>query len=555
MTFTALRQCLDRGRSSKDENFGAFMRNRRIPWPLSAVTSGQSAVPSDVLDVLLDLAVNWRVALWFDVTVSSALAHDVAPVVIIGERGDVPALLVEQLEKLDDAAYDDVARKLSGFLSSGRVTLDGVALQELRRDEAAFRKVLLGGDDEDEPFDDLVPLSYVTAVFGNGASSAEWARLLNKHLNSAVNISTDAKLLIMNEPRFAKIGGLVDSMPTSRILNVVGWTFAYSYAWIVNTDFDFLSSSTEGLSEYIQCFVVVQESFGIAQAISLYRSAFSPYERQGVNAALSWMALALLRSLRGSPRITKSTKTEAQSKIYSLASSRQLWPPEPDLQGGTIYANFSRAAKNFFETWLESRKALRATLATPYYDSLMMSRYRWPSGSVLYLYALNELRLSLTALFPPSYRHGGSAVMTYAGLGFNFARQALRSVDLRRRALDAAGRDTSWWQPGKPGESPCRLDVAGSVAERRWVADLFTLDVALAAMELSSEGNPNKRPLRLKSLESLTASQTFYVSYCSHYCAEPDGRRRCNLAMNGSEFGTSFDCHPEQPTPQTCVFV
>ncbi|XP_075557281.1 endothelin-converting enzyme 1-like [Dermacentor variabilis] len=558
MTFTALRQCLDRGRTSEDETFVAFMRNRRIPWPLSAVTSGQSAVPSDVLDVLFDLAVNWRVALWFDITVSSAWAHDGVPAVIISERGDVPALRMEQLDELDDVAYDDVARKLSGFLSSGQVTLNGMALQELRRDEAAFRQVLLGGDHEDEPFDDLVLLSEVTAVFGNGASSAEWARLLKKHLNSAVNVSADTKLLIMNEPRFAKIGGLVYSMPSSRILNVVGWMFAYSYAWIVNADFDFLSPSTEGLAEYIQCFVAVQESFGTAQALSLYRSAFSPYERRGVNVTLNWTARALLGSVRTSPRIAKSTKTEAQSKIYSLASSRQLWPPEPNLQGGTldsICANCSRGAKNFFETWLESRKALRATLATPYYDSLMLSRYRWPSGSVLYLYSSNELRLSLTALFPPSYRRRGSAAMTYAGLGFNLARQALRSVDLRGRALDAAGRNASWWQPGKPGESPCRLDVAESVAERRWVADLFALDVALAAMELSSEGNPNKRPLRLKSLESLTASQTFYISYCSHYCAELDGRRRCNLAMNASQFSTSFDCHPEQPTPQTCVFL
>lgn len=558
MAFTALRQCLDRGRSSEDENFVAFMRDRRIPWPLSAVAPGQNAVSSDVLDVLLDLAVNWRVALWFDVTVSTAWAHDGAPVVIISEHGDVPGLRMEQLE-LNDTAYDGVARKLSGFLSSGRVKLDDVALKELRRDEAAFRKVLLSGDDGDERFDDLVPLSDVTVVFGNGASSAEWTRLLNKHLNGAVNVSADTRLLITNEPRFARIGGLVDSMPASRILNVVGWTFAYSYAWIVNADFDFLSPSTEGLAEYIQCFVAVQESFGIVQAIPLYRRAFDPYERQKVNATLKWTSLALLRSVRASPRIAKSTKTEAQSKVYSLASSRQLWPPEPHhLQGGSldlIYANFTGDAKNFFGTWLESRKALRTTMATPYYDNLMTSRYRWPSGSVLYLYALNELRLSLAALFPPSYRRSGSAAMTYAGLGFNLARQALRSVDLRGRELDSAGRNTSWWQPGKPGESPCRLDVAESVAERRSIADLFALDVALAAMKLSSQENRDKRTTRLKSLEFLTATQTFYVSYCSHYCGEPDGRRRCNLAMNGSEFGRSFHCRPEQPTPQTCVFV
>ncbi|KAH7942933.1 hypothetical protein HPB52_002708 [Rhipicephalus sanguineus] len=419
----AAKRCLDTSRGSEDETFVTFMRNRKLSWPHPAAASGHKAVPSDVLDVLLDLAVNWRVALWFDVTVSS-WTRDGDAVVIVGEHGDVPTLRMEQLAEFDDASYDDVARNLCAFLSGGRVALDGATLEELRRDETAFRKVLLSGDEEDEPYDDLVLLSDVTEVFGKAASSMEWTSLLSKYLNSVINVSADTKLLIMNERRFASIGGLVGSIPVSRLLNVVGWTFAYAYAWIVNTDFDFLSAGT---------------------AVDLARKRV---------------------------------------------------------------------------------------------------QYRWHSGSVLYLYALNELRLSLSALFPPSYLRGGSGAMTYAGLDFNLARQALRSVDLRGRALDGAGQNISW------------LDVAKSVAERRSITDLFALDLALAAMQQASEKDREKRPLRLKYLEGLTATQTFYVSYCSHYCGEPSGRRQCNVAMNGSDFGASFSCpHPKQPTSQACVFV
>ncbi|KAH6942215.1 hypothetical protein HPB50_001784 [Hyalomma asiaticum] len=561
MALDAAKKCLDRSRISEIEKFVAFMHNRKIPWPLPSRTPSQNAAPPDVLDVLLDLAINWRVALWFDVTVSSSWTRDDERIVIIGEQGGVPALRMEQLAELDDVAYDDVARNLSAVLSGGRVTLDGATLEELRRDEAVFRQTLLSVDEEDEIYDDLVPLSDVTEVFGNAVSSALWTRLLSKHLNDVINVSSDTKLLIMNERRFGRVGGLVDSTPASRLLNVVGWTFAYAYAWIVNADFGFTSrSALEDLErERVLCFVAVQESFGIAQALPLYRNTFSQHQRQEVNDTLSWTTLAVVKSVQASPRIAKSTKTEAQGKIYALASSRQLWPPETYSREGSldsIYANFTGDDKNFLQAWLGSREALRVTLAIPYYDNIMMSRYRWQTGSVLYLYSLNELRLSLSALLPPSYLRSGSGAMTYAGLGFNLARQVLRSVDLRGRVLDGAGRNTSWWQLRKPRESPCRLDASRSHAERRSIADLFALDVALTAMQKSSERNREKRFLRLKSLEGLSATQTFYVSYCSHYCGEPEGRRKCNVAMNGSEFDKSFGCHHlQQPTPHECIFV
>ncbi|KAL1438472.1 hypothetical protein MTO96_048083 [Rhipicephalus appendiculatus] len=232
-------------------------------------------------------------------------------------------------------------------------------------------------------------------------------------------------------------------------------------------------------------------------------------------------------------------------KIYPLASSTLLGPPKPHSQDGTldaIYGNFTGGAKHIFEAWLGSREAVRATLATPLYDGLMTSRYRWQSGSVLYLNALNELILSLSALFPPSYLRGGSSAMKHADLSFNLARRALRSVDLRGRALDGAGQNV--WQPGKPGWTSPK-----SVLERRSIADLFTLNLALAAMQQATEeGTARRGPCDLKYLEGLTATQTFYVTYCSHYCGEPGGRRRCNVAMNGSKFGRSSGClHHEQP--------
>lgn len=109
---------------------------------------------------------------------------------------------------------------------------------------------------------------------------------------------------------------------------------------------------------------------------------------------------------------------------------------------------------------------------------------------------------------------------------------------------------------GKTLHAKCRLSTATSPQERRAVADLFALDVALAAME--SGARRNSSPLRLKYLESMDAAQVFYISYCSHFCdSQPPSRARsmCDLAINGSAFGTAFGCQAPPGDARQCLFV
>ncbi|XP_054923598.1 uncharacterized protein [Dermacentor andersoni] len=145
--------------------------------------------------------------------------------------------------------------------------------------------------------------------------------------------------------------------------------------------------------------------------------------------------------------------------------------------------------------------------------------------------------------------------MTYAGLGFQLARQLVRIVDKRGRTLDYDGRPFSWWHE-IAGHVECRLSTATSPQERRAVADLFALDVALAAMADAARGSHS--PLRLQHLEAMSAAQTFYVSYCSHFCdSQPlhHARSMCNLAINGSGFGTAFGCQATPGNARQCLFV
>ncbi|XP_077528117.1 neprilysin-2-like [Haemaphysalis longicornis] len=322
-----------------------------------------------------------------------------------------------------------------------------------------------------------------------------------------------------------------------------------------------LSSTTadKHLLESVQCFLTTQESFGIALLAPMFQSAFGGvHERTKVADSLSWISATLVQLLLASKNLPELTKSGAVAKTSKLAS-RYLRPPEPLLSVDSfdqLYANFSENYTTFFEAWLHSRRSLRQSLADPYYATLMTARYRQHSGVFLYLYSLNELWPTMAAVSPPLYRRNGVPAMAYAGLGFQFARQLVRSIDDRGRTVDSAGRNVSWWQ--QLGErSLCRYDKATSPEERRQLADLFALSLARDAMKTSApRTSGSSQPARLPSLEKLTEEQTFYVSYCSHYCGEPRGKLMCDLAMNDSHFPGAFSCQHEQPRDlSSCLVV
>ncbi|XP_075535380.1 endothelin-converting enzyme 2-like [Dermacentor variabilis] len=562
--FAAVASCMESNRYTASDDFLAFMQDRGITWPFRAASS-RNATLFDVLDIVLDLVVNWRVGLWFDVVVSHTAAHDGTPLVVIGEPGDLVVLRLEQLALFDDVTYHNTVQMVARYLTGGNVSLDDATRKVLLLDEGAFRTIVLPTDqagDSGDGFDVLVPLGNITQVFGNVLSVADWSILLDKHLSSAIrNVSNDTKLLILNKERFSQLGHLVGLFPVARVLDVVGWTFSYSYVWMVNASFDFPApAGTAGkLDTSVLCFVAAQESFGIAQAAPVFRDAFSADERWKVMTLLEKTSVAFVEHVVASAAIPNFTKTEAVAKIGSLAWSYWLWPLDPYLQVGSaldvLYANFSETSASVFESWIQSKKALRAALAIPHYERLMTSRYRWQSGSVRYLYTLNELRFSLSALFPPSYVRQGSSAMSFAGLGFKVARQTARSVDMRGRTLDSTGLARSWWQLDKPERQQCRFDVAESATERSLLVDLFAIDLALEAMQVTSVRSQSDMPVRLKLLEWLSDEQTFYVSYCKRYCGEPRGQLACNLAMNGSQFNDAFKCRRKEKTASTCVFL
>ncbi|XP_049273522.1 endothelin-converting enzyme 1-like [Rhipicephalus sanguineus] len=560
----ALSLCLQRERKRHSNAFAAFMKQRKLPWPAN---SSEHVALVDVVDVLLDLSINWRVSIWVDVRLwHMETRPDMGPVVVLDEPGHVPLIRMEQVSTLNDTEYASAVERTAQFIgevgeSSDTATRgfqDSVAIDQLKRDETDFREAILSALRGGDSYDTLIPLHALRLT--RNITLDEWTELLRKYLAPAgLNVTIDTALLILRYPHVKTLTGMMNKISPPRLLNVLGWMLAYSYSWLDNAEFDVLSDqggpgsgslSGNGLFVHVLCFVAVHESFGPALEVALLLDRLPSEERLKVTEIVNATAGALVEAVRGSPSVSTSTKADAEKKI-SLVASRDLWTPKPLLNLSrldALYTYFpSMRARNFYASWLELRKALRVSLPNRYHGTVMTAKLMRYAGDILYLYSLNMLFLNIPAVFPPKYLSDGNSIMAYAGLGFQLLRQIVRTVDERGRQVEHATAKKSWWEENRV----CKINEAESASERREIKDLFALE--LTSKVAQSSAAVDRKPPRLKHLEKLTAVQTFYVSYCSHFCGEIGEQSMCNLAMNNSEFAHAFACQWRGTQPG-CIF-
>ncbi|XP_077527841.1 endothelin-converting enzyme 2-like [Haemaphysalis longicornis] len=561
----ALRLCLNRGGNKHGRPFVALMKDLQVPL-LAMKPQAHGVKLVDVLGVLLNLTINWRLSLWFEAGVWSLDSRPkTGPVVVFDEPGHVPLLRMEELSTLDDASYSDAVRKTARLLaaneepsSSGAQpdpSMEDTWVEELRSDESAFRRIILSTLGGDESQDRVIPLHEIRTALRLMISFEEGIVLLKIFEVVGINITVQTKVLLLNNPLYTELMRLFRETPPPRLMRVLSWTFAYSYAWIADPDMDIFprkdswpdtdaaatasAASRNAPSRDVLCFAAVHESFGLAPVASLFHQHFPDEQRRKVDSVLNDTTRYLIEALGASQALANSTKVDAYIKIHSPIFDT-LWPPKPFLSLGDLdrlYAPFRDVhGEHFFNFWLESRKALSATLPSRYYGTLMTARLTWYAEKIRYVYSLNHIFLGLAAIFPPTYFRGGSSVMTYAGLGFQLARQLAKSVDSRGRLLDASGRPTEWWHQ----HGMCRINTAHSMEDGAKIRDVLALDVALETMK----GVSGRQPRRLKLLDNLTPEQTFYVSYCSHFCGTHCAKDMCDLAKNSSRFSDAFGCQP-----------
>ncbi|KAH7942697.1 hypothetical protein HPB51_028622 [Rhipicephalus microplus] len=383
-------------------------KERRGSLERTKKTKKQITGPGNpIFPILVDLSLNWRVSLWFDVNVMN-LDREESFIVTLDDPGPVPVFRMAQLSSLGDDAYDGVVQQMASFLSGGTVTLSERELTGLRLDEGIVRSTLFfrrdpEGEEADE-VDVILPIAEVY-VLSRSVGSDQWLAALQNSLQGTfgMTLSNETKILAFNKATINDAFTMLEDLPYEIALNVTGWMFAYIYGWTMGALFNTFHpgrENTKTLSSRTLCFLAVHEMHGLSIVAVYMSKLFNASQWDDVKAILDSIINALRAVITNTNSITPLTSLRAEAKIADELGI-SLWPPEPFFSRqmlNEITTAFPAEGTSLFSLRLQTMKVLQESRTNRYYSSLFTRRVRWFTRSVRYLYS----KITLKSVCGPS---------------------------------------------------------------------------------------------------------------------------------------------------------
>lgn len=516
-------------------SFIAFMKDRGVPWPFDPPGNAEP------LDVLLDLAINWKVWLWFDLRVISWSRNDTW-IVVLGPMNIEAGWWKMTFDTGVTENYANFMRTVAGILDESN-SLSNRKLEQLQLDENMVLKSLaeINVDLQEEGFIPLREAAKLTFP----VTLKMWLALLNKHLSPTITVTDETMLLIYNTDLLPVLANVISTIERENLLNLIGWMFAASYVWIATTKVDtFETRHRDVFLEIVPplCYLNLMESFGLLVAAIPFVGEFTDTRRHAVEHTLRDTVYALMKRVDSSRCIVSSTKATAMSKLDKI--ERFIWPP-PDLfetlKLDAFYAKFNLFNEaTFFDSWISFRKAFKSEFHWANYSSPVSKGLWAPLESVQYSYSLNALVIALWSLVPPAHYWDGTPSMSFGELGVSLARKLLMVIDRKGRAIDDKLRSNYWWIANEN----CLWNRPNN--NESFLEDLLALELAYDALRSYVGLSNSTHNMPLAPIKDYTGEQVFYMSYCLGKCSNSRAKLLCNTAMNVTGFARSFSCPLEE---------
>ncbi|KAH7977642.1 hypothetical protein HPB49_003115 [Dermacentor silvarum] len=373
------------------------MLDRKIPWPNDRLPRASP------FGVLLDLAYNWNIHLWFRLR-PLRMQKGESHILFFMTASFVPMWKTYKEENI----------RVEGVLNYWNKFQDTFAMDEPR-----------SSDDEIETIDSvergvfsqlrqiietesvtpgLFLLKNITSVT-TSMSSVQWMKELN--LNAKVQggyglsdliIASDVALLETIDRLFLKFD-------QRSLLLHMSWFFIQTVAPLEELPKSSGETSPSDVRRRRLCAIRVEDSY--------------------------WLLLRCNASLK-----LQHTRTV-------------LWPPKKLLteEGrSAIYANCSSKEALLVGYWIDAMKATRALQGEPKYNDVLDFPINYLQPLFGYNYVLNKVLISAAALSLPAYTGRGTRAMVHGGLGFSYALQLVKAINQGGLKVDANGnvRANSW---------------------------------------------------------------------------------------------------------------
>ncbi|KAH7952297.1 hypothetical protein HPB52_021436 [Rhipicephalus sanguineus] len=513
-----LQRCVDIDADASHENT-LFLRRFFNQRNLSAVPGETPKEGVHALDVLLDLAINWRMPLWFSVTVLKA-----------GKNGSLGVLL-------DYGHYDTywINRPSPSFADdSEEVVMDNVILKTLRDlsdTRLQFKPRAI----------QILNISRLTPNW----SDEIWLKFLQKHLSPAFTVAMQDHILLTDSSLLEIIGGISARYGNAAVLQHIARVLNNTFSNLVSNSTPHFSETDETYATSpenvtLVCQLQVEDLFKPALAVNHVVAKKLVVHRAIVDDILQNVIQATTDMLAENTWLGEDTKKSMLQQIKTLAIN--LWPDKKLMNDKTlsdIYRSFPVSQDIYARDMIDSRAEIRQYLGSDSYSYLTSTPHGGRDPYLVYNVFSNSIDIAVGALSSPLFYPEGTTAMNYGGLGAAFANVLLRAVDSGYAFVGPNG-----WTLSKTEsmyiKAPC-VDMSFE----GFYPNLPSLEVTYRSyLDALKAGRSAGR--KLASLSEFTAEQVFFLTFCERTCRLYDGLKtsgECNVAVrNFPPFVKAFNC-------------
>ncbi|XP_037270615.2 neprilysin [Rhipicephalus microplus] len=528
--------------TSSVELLQRFMEERKIRWP------GQPQQDVDPLEVLLDLDINWGMAVWIHVEFLRKQGASGQRALRVSSAGRIREWLSRCQQLVSAGSFYEYWRKhYMLFATSGAPTPTHQQGNRTAQVQIAVLQQLLEASRNNTAIQFLLKdLQSRTPRI----PSERWIATLNAKMNVYPAFTGDDCIIASQPVLLTALNKITSAFHHDDIMENIAWSFVQMIAPVVDVSILSLFPRQSNLSPdsdaevtaallFAFCSWEVESAYRLL-VTSLNTIANFPLEvRQEIDTRLTDIRHAAVDKIDAIEWLMPQWKRRAQGKLN--ASRILLWPSEELLSSTALsfmYRGFPTSDLNIIKLWLRVRMSVHQ-LALEYEEVVHM-----PANLVLplvdYDYLLNSVHISTQTLSPPVYYKQGTHAMFYGGLGFLYASQLVRALDAEGLRIDAEGDivDELWlsplWRHAVMDVAAC-LSGGGS-----YFPEIPALEVTYKALEtaLSREGGQR---LRI----GFSERQLFFITICFLTCSQPgtEPPADCNKAMmNFPPFANAFGC-------------
>ncbi|CAN8005025.1 unnamed protein product, partial [Ixodes hexagonus] len=490
-----------------------FMADRGLSWP------DISPANVNALEVLVELAVNWMIPLWFQISLLPA-TESRPRMIQIGH-----SMLVDAQYRLFRTIidYDPVAYALywSSFYDAFSTNNDSDRFKEDQYERDLNNQHMILRSLYRERKGEIRDIPFVTSL-GSMTNSTFWINGLSKVYKLSDTISADDKVFITDKRLLDHIDGIFHRFANDELVAQLSWSLA-QFSGIVAMDA--LVSSLLGSKQYASNFLPLLCS---AEALFVYHQLFMEStaqtfpveERESLDTFLGQITEEAVALVNSSNWIDKGSKDFLIEKLRETTT--KIWPGNDT---STFYENIPDNETYFVSFWVETRRSLQTIPISTEYGRTVR-RHGLDATLPEYNYLLNAIQLSVALLRPPFYYRQGTKAMKYAGLGFLYAKQLAHAFDENGICFRASGFSGAPAFPLETREAYVRKAFCGTsdshvvlCAPKERNGSIFP---SLPALQIVYSGFKKALDvgvdLRLKNLEGYTPEQVFFITLCFTTC-------------------------------------